>query len=47
MNEKVTATELKFDIPIQMTLEHVLARRLKQSTLWTAEVSNINKYVPN
>ena len=28
-----------------MTLERVLAQRSKQSTKWTAQVTNINEYV--
>ena len=31
IHEKDTATEIKFDIVIQMTLVYVLAKRLKQS----------------
>ena len=29
MNEKDTAAKIKFDITIQMTLEHNLAQRMK------------------
>lgn len=40
MHEKDTAADINFDIAMQMTLEHSLVQRLKQSTKWTTQVSN-------
>ena len=45
MHERNTAIEKDFDILLQVTQEHVLSRRFKQSIKWTAKVTNINKYV--
>ena len=45
MHEINTATEEKFDSVLQMTLEHVLAQKMKQGTKWTSYVTNISKYV--
>ena len=45
MFEKDTATEIKLDTEIKKTSEHFLAQRLKQSTTWTAQVSNIIQYI--
>ena len=45
MLEEDTAIEIKFDIAVQITLEHILAQRSKQSTTWNVQVSNINEYV--
>ena len=30
-----------------MVLEHILTKRFKQNTKWTAKVTNISKYVKN
>ena len=45
MHKQDTATLIKFDIVIYITLQHVLARRSKKSIKQTAQVSNINEYV--
>ena len=45
MHKQDTATQIKFDVVIQITLEHVLAQRLKQSIKQTVQVSNINEWV--
>ena len=42
---KDNTTEIKFDIAKQIKLDHVLAQRSRQSTTWTAQLSNINKYI--
>ena len=45
MHERDTATETEFNTVLQMTVEHDLTQRFKQSTKWTAKVINIIKYV--
>ena len=45
MHERVTNTEIKLDILIQMAFEHILAERFKQSIQWTAKVTHISEYV--
>ena len=45
MHERDTATELEFRSVLQLTLEHILTQRFKQSTTWTAKETNLNKYV--
>ena len=45
MFEKDTATEIKLDTEIKKSSEHFLPQRLKQSTTWTAQVSNIIQYI--
>ena len=42
MYERVIATEMKFD-SIQMTAEHVLAQKFKESDKWTAQEAYINE----
>ena len=45
MHEWVIATEVKFDISIQIAVEHVLILKPKQRAKWAAQVTNINEYV--
>ena len=45
MHEWVIATEVKFDISIQIAVEHVLILKSKQRAKWAAQVTNINEYV--
>ena len=45
MHEKRTLTNQELDILIQVTREHILARKSKQTTKWTAKVSDINKHL--
>ena len=45
MHEKRTLTNQELDILIQVTREHILAQKSKQTTKWTAKVSDINKHL--
>ena len=46
MHGRDTATEKEFDAILQMTPEHVLTQRFKQSNKWTTKVTNISKHLP-
>ena len=41
MHGRDTATETEFDAVLQITLEHILTQRFKESKKWTAKVTNI------
>ena len=45
MHERDIATEREFNTVLQMTLEHVLTQKFKESTKWTEKIANISKHV--
>ena len=46
MHGRDTATEKEFDALLQMTLEHILTQKFKQSSKWAAKITNISKHIP-